>query len=393
MVTFHCGGCGHILHLKDGYAGRKGRCPKCGLIGTVPATELVASADEIRLGGRSASSRSYPLKVRCPECNQKVGVKAHSAGKRLRCPRCEVLFLVPGEPGTGSGVSLPNHASPFSQEPPASRPAVVVADGRVKFYCACGQKIGVAIARCGQSVLCPKCGAAMQVPPFPAKPAAQADEGAQSVVNLAEVQARGKRVEVPAVDPGSLSPGTGGENLLSDLAKAEKGDASPKNAQAQPPVQESASEGATQSVHPVTSPSPSSPAPPQPEESNGMYDVAPDTRPCPFCGEQVHRYAKKCRHCGEWVQGAAPIRAQPAGNQGGMRSHVGMAGAAMILSICGLVLFGFITGLLAVIFAGIALSGMRQTGDNEGRGMAIAGLVLGIIDIVGWLIGMGIWFG
>lgn len=70
-----------------------------------------------------------------------------------------------------------------------------------------------------------------------------------------------------------------------------------------------------------------------------------------------------------------------------------MAGAAMILSICGLVLFGFITGLLAVIFAGIALSGMRQTGDNEGRGMAIAGLVLGIIDIVGWLIGMGIWFG
>jgi Domain of unknown function (DUF4190) len=59
-----------------------------------------------------------------------------------------------------------------------------------------------------------------------------------------------------------------------------------------------------------------------------------------------------------------------------------MARTAMILSIVGVVCFGFVTGLLGLIFGSIALSGMNKSGDNRGRGMAITGIVLGIIDIV-----------
>lgn len=66
----------------------------------------------------------------------------------------------------------------------------------------------------------------------------------------------------------------------------------------------------------------------------------------------------------------------------GAPNHIGMARTAMILSLVGLLCFGPVTGLLAVIFGGIALSGMSKTGDNRGRGMAVTGLVLGILDMV-----------
>ena len=62
--------------------------------------------------------------------------------------------------------------------------------------------------------------------------------------------------------------------------------------------------------------------------------------------------------------------------------YIGMARTAMILSIVGVLCFGPVTGLLAIIFGGIALSGMGKTGDNRGRGMAVTGLVLGILDVV-----------
>ncbi len=47
--------------------------------------------------------------------------------------------------------------------------------------------------------------------------------------------------------------------------------------------------------------------------------------------------------------------------------------------------FGILGGLLALVFGHIALSQIRRTGES-GRGMAIAGLVLGYISIVFWLV-------
>ncbi|MCL6538166.1 MAG: DUF4190 domain-containing protein [Acidothermus sp.] len=44
-----------------------------------------------------------------------------------------------------------------------------------------------------------------------------------------------------------------------------------------------------------------------------------------------------------------------------------------------------ITGLLALIFGYIALSRIRQSG-TAGRGMAIAGVVLGWVSVVGWVL-------
>ncbi|HET6246058.1 MAG TPA: GYF domain-containing protein [Tepidisphaeraceae bacterium] len=63
------------------------------------------------------------------------------------------------------------------------------------------------------------------------------------------------------------------------------------------------------------------------------------------------------------------------------QSHKGMAIGAMVCSICGL----FCCGILAIvgpILGMVALSGMKKTGNNEGRGMAIAGIIIGIVVVI-----------
>jgi uncharacterized protein DUF4190 len=65
----------------------------------------------------------------------------------------------------------------------------------------------------------------------------------------------------------------------------------------------------------------------------------------------------------------------PAARQGN-----GLAVAGMVCGIVGLLIAGIILGPLAIIFGGIGLS--RANKGAPHRGQAIAGLVLGILDVV-----------
>jgi hypothetical protein len=62
----------------------------------------------------------------------------------------------------------------------------------------------------------------------------------------------------------------------------------------------------------------------------------------------------------------------------------GMATASMVLGIIGIVFCGF-TSILAIIFGHIAQSQIKRTGEGGG-GMATAGLVMGYIVTVIWVI-------
>lgn len=55
----------------------------------------------------------------------------------------------------------------------------------------------------------------------------------------------------------------------------------------------------------------------------------------------------------------------------------GLSIASFVLSLVGLLIFGLICGILAIVFGAIALGK-----GNAGRGLAIAGIVIGIIDVV-----------
>jgi len=63
----------------------------------------------------------------------------------------------------------------------------------------------------------------------------------------------------------------------------------------------------------------------------------------------------------------------------------GLAIASLVTGVVGLLVFGFILGAAAIIFGAIALTKIKTTGQ-AGRGLALAGLILGIIDIVALLI-------
>jgi hypothetical protein len=64
----------------------------------------------------------------------------------------------------------------------------------------------------------------------------------------------------------------------------------------------------------------------------------------------------------------------------------GLAIAALVLGICG---FLFVTAVLAIIFGGVSLHQIKSTGNTQrGRGLAIAGLVLGAIWVLLFVFGV-----
>lgn len=78
-------------------------------------------------------------------------------------------------------------------------------------------------------------------------------------------------------------------------------------------------------------------------------------------------------------------------NDGGLGVIVpyrnGMALAAYYCGIFGLIpILGFVLGPLALIFGVLGLIAARKNPDAHGTGHAVAGIILGIIDPVLWLV-------
>lgn len=60
----------------------------------------------------------------------------------------------------------------------------------------------------------------------------------------------------------------------------------------------------------------------------------------------------------------------------------GLAVASLVCGILAFFVLGIVLGILAIIFGGVALSKIRKNPEVSGRGMAIAGLVLGIVATI-----------
>ena len=70
------------------------------------------------------------------------------------------------------------------------------------------------------------------------------------------------------------------------------------------------------------------------------------------------------------------------------QSYQGFAVTSMILGIVAPVTgrFGIVIGIVAIIFSSVAKNGMTKSRNLEGKGMATAGMVMGILAAVGWTI-------
>ena len=102
FTHFGCG-CGARLRAPQGSAGRSIRCPKCKAVSTIPP---VQAAHPIGATEPTTQSDAARVKFSC-ECGKSLNVAAGAVGKRVKCPACAAVQVVPRQnAATGSGLAL-----------------------------------------------------------------------------------------------------------------------------------------------------------------------------------------------------------------------------------------------------------------------------------------------
>ena len=143
-------------------------------------------------------------------------------------------------------------------------------------------------------------------------------------------------------------------------------------------------------------------------EAGTVDDSAIDTRPCPFCAEDIKRAAVLCRYCGHEVQAPNPPQGGASGSSLGAGLSLGNDRAwnppasplpgpsqihplphqktnvlAIVSLVCGILWLFF----LALPFGYIARKQVDESkGAQTGRGVAIAGVWVGWVGLVGFLL-------
>ena len=100
---------------------------------------------------------------------------------------------------------------------------------------------------------------------------------------------------------------------------------------------------------------------------------------CPYCAKAIEDYAQSCPFCGRNV--AAPASA-PGGYAGIPPGNLETSGKAIASLTCGILFFFLPAAIVAVIMGHLSLSDIQKSaGRLGGKGMAIAGLVLGYLGL------------
>jgi tetratricopeptide (TPR) repeat protein/DNA-directed RNA polymerase subunit M/transcription elongation factor TFIIS len=106
-IKFACPNCQKMLQVKDHLAGKKGPCPACKKVITVPAQSQAAAArarSELDLEELATAALAEPkaapqvpttVDFTCPYCDAEVHLSAELAGKNTPCPECRRIIKVP----------------------------------------------------------------------------------------------------------------------------------------------------------------------------------------------------------------------------------------------------------------------------------------------------------
>ena len=118
---------------------------------------------------------------------------------------------------------------------------------------------------------------------------------------------------------------------------------------------------------------------------------------CNHCGTMLADDEKFCPNCGAKVEEVKEVvkeaevytsNNETTTNTGAPTKTNGMAIASMICGIVGLVVAALWLGITAICLSIAAKNRMKVFPNEKGKGMATAGLVLGIIDVAFGVIGI-----
>jgi S1-C subfamily serine protease len=119
------------------------------------------------------------------------------------------------------------------------------------------------------------------------------------------------------------------------------------------------------------------------QESCGSYNCAPARRQNLTGGEPAWRITA------EDLAAAMPLPARTAVGPAVLRVEPPrtsrLAVAAFVTSLAGIPFFGAVTGLVAILLGSLALGGLRAS-QQRGSALALAGVLLGLLDVVGWVV-------
>lgn len=117
---------------------------------------------------------------------------------------------------------------------------------------------------------------------------------------------------------------------------------------------------------------------------------------CTNCGTKMNETDRFCSNCGaDSNSGNSSVQnnnvVQPNVNntqannnvvQGGTKKTNGLAVTSFVCSMVGIVVFGLVMGILAICFGAVGLSRTKYFPEESGKGFAVTGIVVGIIEVI-----------
>lgn len=119
---------------------------------------------------------------------------------------------------------------------------------------------------------------------------------------------------------------------------------------------------------------------------------------CTNCGTKMGETDRFCQNCG--ADSLAGVNPEPNNNvvqqpnvnyaqqnnnnvvQGGTKKVNGLAVTSFVCSMVGIIVAGLIMGILSICFGAVGLSRSKYFPEETGKGFAITGIVVGIIEVI-----------